>query len=146
MKLLLDENVEPRWARLLQQQFRVHTFSTTETEHLRGIDDEVLFADAVARGFDALITGDVRQIERDPERRALFNAGLSWIGIQSGSRMEGRRAALLRLATLIAGLAVLEDRWRAEPWAYLLQHVTATERARVDSFDIWRSSWGPRPR
>lgn len=145
MKLLLDENVSPNWSRFLQQQFRVHTFSSTEAEHLRGVDDAELFADAANRGFDALVTNDVRQMERQGERRALFQSGMSWIGIDSGSNVQGRTALLLQLATLIAGLAVLQHSWRTEPWAYRLKHVPATEAARLDSFDLWHDDWGPRP-
>ena len=145
MNLLLDENVTPGWARFLQQQFNAHRFSTTEQEHLRGVDDEALFKDPAERGFDAIITNDLRQMERPHERRALFDFGLSWIGIDSGSAVQGRTAVLMQLATLIAGLATLESNWRNEPWAYKLRHIPATETARLDSFDLWHNGWGPRP-
>lgn len=145
MKLLLDENVTPGWARLLQGQFNEHQFVTTAQVQLQGVDDVDLFPTAADLDFDAIVTNDVKQMERRNERRALFDSGMSWIGIESGSQITGKLALRLQLATPVAGLAVLEAAWRPEPWAYRLRHITATENARLDAFDLWDDGWGPRP-
>ena len=75
-------------------------------------------------------------MERHNERRALFDSGMSWSGLESGSQITGEVALRLQLAALVAGLAVLGAAWRIESWAYRLRHITATENARREAFDL----------
>jgi hypothetical protein len=119
VRFFIDENLTPDLAQPLQKIYRKHMFKTALHEGLVNIDDVELFRDLDARGFDAIITKDGKQLILDHERAGLLDAGLHWIGV-SDVGSNGEHQLALFTGVVAAGLHHVLGDWRSVPHAYKL--------------------------
>lgn len=116
----IDENLTPALKAPLSKIFTSCTFRTPADEHMIGVQDIELFDELRERDYDAIITGDARQLERVDERDGLRKAGLHWIGF-SRLRSAGQGLLSLEAATILGGLPHVLSNWADTPTAYLLR-------------------------
>jgi len=87
-----------------------HSFAHVDQLNWKGKRDSSLFADAAAKGYEAVLTLDLSQLESSEECRALRRAGLHHVGIQQGRSAQGVRGIARVLASLVVGMPyVLQD-------------------------------------
>lgn len=120
LAFFIDENVPPAILQPLQNIYRKHRFRTAEQEVLRGVDDKDLFQALQEREFDAIITQDGKQLERDDERSMLEVCNLHWIGIPPIVASGVHQVALLT-GVVASGLHHVIGGWMTTPHAYYLQ-------------------------
>jgi hypothetical protein len=140
VKFFIDENISPRLAEPLSVIYKDHQFGTADTEHTREVPDKDLFSLIRARGYDAIITKDGRQLSREDERRALFEHGLHWIGYQMKAH-PGTAGFALESSTIVAGLTYFLADIRPEPHAYEIKGLPSQPKQRLKMFPLWRQSW-----
>jgi PIN like domain len=87
-----------------------HAFDHVDDLHWKGKDDVSLFRDAGSKGYEAILTLDVAQLESINESRALRRSKLHHIGIQQGRSAQGLRGMARVIASVIAAMPyVLDD-------------------------------------
>lgn len=119
-KFFVDENMTPDLVAPVTTIYRTALqVRTADQEHLRGVDDAVLFQDLHLRHFDAIITFDRHQLVHDHEREALRRASLHWIGVPP-LRAKGTHALALLVAIVVPGVQHVLDDWRNVPSIYRL--------------------------
>lgn len=142
MKFFLDENLSMVSLEPLRLIFRNrHTFEHAGSLDLLGVDDVDLFPRVQDAGVNAIITKDGRQLVNPAERRGLYDAGLTFIQINTG-KANGRTGIGLELAAITAGLPYIEDNWPQEPWIFRLRGLQSKFSERVSSSrPLWHDSW-----
>lgn len=93
MRFFLDENTPVNVATYLRTIFRnKHEFAhpcLDDPDNLRGLNDVELFARLSGLSFDCVLTNDLKQATRRDELQALYDSGLSWIGMKpTGNALE----------------------------------------------------------
>lgn len=83
MRVLVDEGMPVQVLTPLRLN-RGHEFDHVNDLRWKGKKDVLLFRDAASKGYDAILTLDVAQLESVEESRALKRSGLHHIGIQQG--------------------------------------------------------------
>ena len=112
MRVLVDEGMPIQVLDPLRLN-KGHVFDHVEELHWKGKKDVPLFRDAAARGYQAVLTLDLAQLDAADESRALKRSGLHHIGITQGRSAQGIRGISRVIASLVVSmpyvLADLED-------------------------------------
>ena len=145
MKFFVDENVNYGCMDPLRTLYREHRFHHTFDEGLSGTNDIPLFDLLHKQRYDAIITKDRQQLSDDTERRALFEAGLHWIGHRAKEH-DGLFGIVVETATVTAGLIFVLRDWRPEPHVYALKGIEAQTTQRVTISPVERDRWNLPPR
>jgi hypothetical protein len=80
MRFFLDENESPEILNPLRLVFPGYHFRSWADEKLQGTMDPAMIREVAARGFDGILTRDVRQLSNPIERSAYVIAQIHWIG------------------------------------------------------------------
>ncbi|UQE75109.1 hypothetical protein MYK68_00195 [Gordonia sp. PP30] len=144
MKFFLDENVNVGCLKPLEALYGDHEFRHAYSEGLGGTKDVPLLNTLQQQGYDAIITKDRTQLRDEEERRAIFDAGLHWIGYVAKG-VKGLRGLTTETATLTAGLVYVLADLRPEPHVYKLYGIGTEAAQRVKISAVGRPGWG-RPR
>lgn len=109
MRVLVDEGMPVQMLDPLRLN-RGHRFEHVNDLRWKGKKDTSLFRDAASRGFEAILTLDVAQLESAEESRALRRSKLHHIGIQQGRSAQGIRGMARVIASVLAAMPyVLDD-------------------------------------
>lgn len=137
MKFFVDENVNAGCMDPLRSTYRAHEFRYAFDEGLSSTDDIPLFDILAKRRYDAIITKDREQVRNEDERRALFDAGLHWIGHKAKDH-DGLMGIVVETATVTAGLIYVLTDWRAQPHIYRLKGVETQvgQRVRITATEL----------
>jgi hypothetical protein len=103
MRVLVDEAMPVQVVAPLRLN-RKHEFDHVNELRWKGKSDVRLFADAAQRGYDAVLTLDLAQLESFEESRALKQSGLHHIGIQQGRSAQGIRGMARVIASVVAAM------------------------------------------
>lgn len=130
MKLCLDENISPKVAAALSCVVKApDQIASILSLGLGGKDDIEVFDALHLAGFDGLVTRDLRQLTRENERRALSQAGLTWIGIPHPPG-RGAEVWIADVATIASAIPVV--RGAISPWAKALRVSSRGEIIRAE--------------
>jgi hypothetical protein len=69
-----------------------HVFDHVDDLDWKGKKDVPLFRDAAARGYEAVLTLDLSQLDSAEESRALKRSGLHHVGIAQGRSERARKS------------------------------------------------------
>jgi hypothetical protein len=139
VRLLLDEQLPVQLLEPLGLN-RGHKFEHVNGLGWKGKPDELLFADAAGKGFDALVSSDLDQLADPVEARALKAAAIHHIGIRGGRRAQGIKGTARLIAAVIAAMpSVLED-LEAAPGQRVVEISTLSGRKRHEVFDPKRAA------
>lgn len=130
MKFFVDENVNAGCLDPLRSTYRAHEFRYAFDEGLSSTDDIPLFDILAKRRYHAIITKDRQQVRNEGERRALYDAGLYWIGHKAKVH-DGLMGIVVETATVTAGLIYVINNWRPQPHIYRLKGVETEMGQRV---------------
>jgi hypothetical protein len=109
MRVLVDEGMPVQVIPSLRLNRR-HEFDHVDDLGWKGKPDVQLFADAAGRGYGAVLTLDLAQLDSVDESRALKRSGLHHIGIQQGRSAQGVRGMARVVASVIVAMPyVLAD-------------------------------------
>jgi hypothetical protein len=146
VKFFLDENMAVISLNPLQVIFRHrHEFENAMTLDLRGVDDVNLYPLVRAAGVDAIISKDARQLQVHDERRGLWDNRLTFVHLQM-SKVGGVKGLSLELASIVAALPFIEERWVPEPHVFRLRGLQSGFSERVSSHaSVWLEAWGVHP-
>jgi hypothetical protein len=109
MHVLVDEGVPVQVIEPLRLN-RGHQFDHVEGLRWKSKDDQPLFRDAAAKGYDALVTLDVDQLSDVEECRALKRSGLHHISLRQGRTVSGVAGVARVIGSIVAAMPyVLED-------------------------------------
>jgi len=144
VKFFLDENVSVGCLKPLEALYGEHEFRHAYKEGLGGTKDVPLLGMLSQQGYDAIITKDRTQLRDDEERRAIFDAGLHWIGY-AAKGVKGLRGLATETATLTVGLVYVLADLRPEPHVYKLKGVGIQPAQHVAVSPVGLPGWG-RPR
>lgn len=107
MKILLDENtpvqVQPALQQVLGDGHEVHH---VDTINWNGKKDKNLIPDAVAKGYQALVTKDSNQLEDPDECDILKRSGIHHVRFAQG---RGRKGLARSMGALIAAMPEIVD-------------------------------------
>lgn len=146
MRFFLDENMPVVAVAPLIAAFGArHEFVTADDLNLRGVDDIDLYPHVRAAGALAVVSKDDRQLKNEVERRGLFDNRLSFVHLRT-STVGGRKGLALVVASIIAGIPFIEERWAPEPHVFRLKGLQSGFTERISSHaPIWQDRWGDRP-
>jgi PIN like domain len=145
VKFFLDENVNRGCLEPLRALYRSHDFHYAFDEGLSSTDDVPLFEILQHQRYDAIITKDRHQLSDDAERRALYDAGLHWIG-HKAKQHDGLFGIVVETATVTAGLIFVLRDWRPEPHVYTLRGVESDTTQRLKIAPVERAAWNLPPK
>ncbi len=132
MRVLVDEPMPVQVLAPLRLN-RGHEFDHVNDLRWKGKKDVPLFRDAASRGYEAILTLDVAQLESVEESRALKRSGLHHVGIQQGRSAQGLRGMARILASVVVSMPyVLDDLDRIKEQRIVeLSLLSAARRHRV---------------
>ena len=109
MRVLVDEGMPVQVLPALRLNRR-HEFDHIDELRWKGKPDVRLFADAAKRGYHAVLTLDLDQLESAEESRALKQSGLHHIGIHQGRSAQGVRGMARVISSVVVAMPyVLDD-------------------------------------
>ncbi|HEY2141813.1 MAG TPA: hypothetical protein VGG98_07120 [Solirubrobacteraceae bacterium] len=110
-----------------------HQFDHVNDLGWKGKKDVLLFRDAASKGYQAVLTLDVAQLESVEESRALRRSKLHHIGIQQGRSAQGIRGMARVIASVVTSMPyVLDDLTKVEGQRVIaLSLLSATRRHEV---------------
>jgi hypothetical protein len=109
MRVLVDEGMPVQVLAPLRLNKR-HEFDHIDELRWKGKPDVQLFADAAKRGYDAVLTLDLDQLDSAEEARALKRSGLHHIGIHQGRSAQGIRGMARVISSVVVAMPyVLAD-------------------------------------
>jgi hypothetical protein len=109
MRVLVDEAMPIQVLDPLRLN-KGHQFHHVDELRWKGKKDAQLLRDAASKGYEAVLTLDVAQLESAEEARALRRSKLHHIGIQQGRSAQGIRGMARVLASVIIAMPyVLND-------------------------------------
>jgi hypothetical protein len=103
MRVLVDEAMPVQLIDPLRLN-KSHLFDHVDGIRWKGKPDVQLFADAAARGYEAVLTLDLSQLDSFDESRALKRSGLHHIGIQQGRSAQGLRGMARVIASVVVAM------------------------------------------
>jgi hypothetical protein len=134
MRILVDEAM-PIQALPPLRLNRTHVFDHVDDLGWKGKPDTLLFADAAGRGYDAVLTLDLAQLDSVPESRALKRSGLHHIGIQQGRSAQGVRGMTRVIASVVVAVPYVLDDLVAADGQRIVQLSLLSRRRRHEAFD-----------
>lgn len=109
MRILVDEGMPVQVLDPLRQN-KGHVFDHIDDLRWKGKHDAPLFRDAAMRGYEAVLTLDLSQLDSYEESRALKRSGLHHIGIAQGRSARGVAGLARVIASVVVSMPyVLED-------------------------------------
>jgi hypothetical protein len=127
VKIYVDECL-PHWlAKPLAEIFKKHTFKSSHTENLWGMEDVPLFQELGMRDYDLIITEDARQLLSGDERGGLRDAGLTWVGVPQ-PETSGYHSISEIMSTVVTGLPFIFADSTEAPQAFRLQPALNVEK------------------
>ncbi|SLH95636.1 Uncharacterised protein [Mycobacteroides abscessus subsp. massiliense] len=144
MKFFVDENVNAGCLDPLRSTYRAHEFRYAFDEGLSSTNDIPLFETLAKRRYHAIITKDRQQLRNEDERRALFDAGLHWIG-HNAKEHNGLKGIAIETATVTAGLIFVLANWHPQPHIYRLRGIETEVSQRVRMTAVELEKWGLPP-
>jgi hypothetical protein len=109
MRVLVDEAM-PVHVLLPLRLNKGHRFDHVEQLAWKGKKDVPLLRDAAAKGYEAILTLDVAQLDSIEESRELQRSGLHHIAIRQGRSAQGARGMTRIIASVIVAMSyVLND-------------------------------------
>lgn len=126
----IDENLPAPVAQCMHDIFRGVCFTAShQLRDLEGTRDIPLIERLGACGFGAFITQDLKQLRIPEERRALRNAGMSWIGLpHMERRARGTQLVALQTSILSPVIGSYLQHPPQRPTAYLLKEAATPEQ------------------
>lgn len=146
MRVLVDEGMPVQVMPPLRLNRR-HEFDHVDELRWKGKPDVPLFRDAAERGYEAVLTLDVAQLDSVEEARALKRSGLHHIGIMQGRSAQGVTGIARVIASVIVAVPyVIEELESADGQrivelsllAASRRHATFDPRREPDRFPYWR--------
>jgi hypothetical protein len=107
MKLLLDEDVPLPLLELLQHVLADHEVDHVYSVHWKGKQDRDLYRDSKRRGYDAVLTNNLRQLNDPDECTAIKKSGVHLILYETP---DGLRGLALASAAICAAIRPLIGR------------------------------------
>lgn len=107
MRVLVDEGMPVQVLEPLRLN-KGHSFDHVEEIRWKGKKDVSLFRDAASRGYEAILTLDVAQLESIEESGALRKSKLH-IAIQQGRTAQGVRGMARVIASVVAAMPYVLD-------------------------------------
>lgn len=126
---------------------RRHVFEHVEELRWKGKADVPLFRDAADRGYEAVLTLDLAQLDSIEEARALKRSGLHHIGIAQGRSAQRVKGILRVIASVVVAMPyVLEELEEVQGQrivelsllAASRRHTTLDPRREAERFPYWR--------
>jgi len=109
MRVLVDEPMPVQVLEPLRLN-KGHQFDHVNDLRWKGKKDIPLFRDAASKGYQAVLTLDVAQLDSVDECRALRRSGLHHIGIQQGRSAQGIRGMARVISSVVVAIPyVLAD-------------------------------------
>lgn len=139
MRFFFDENFPP-----LVTEARVAVYGTNH-DFVSAYDDparyvSVLDPDLIplirGGGFDAIVTFDRQQLKRPEERKAVFDAGLHWIGLRMKAP-QGPDGIAWLCASILAALPHLLDHVSVAPQVYRLKGAPGEAGQVLTATPVW---------
>jgi hypothetical protein len=124
-----------------------HVFDHVDDLRWKGKHDVPLFRDAAARGYEAVLTLDISQLDSYEECRALKKSGLHHIGIAQGASAKGLTGLARVIASVVAAMPyVLRDLQEASGQRIVelsllraaKRHATFDPKIEAARFPYWR--------
>lgn len=146
MRVLVDEAM-PVHVLLPLRLNRGHRFDHVEQLDWKGKKDVPLLRDAAAKGYEAILTLDVAQLESFEESRELKRSGLHHIAIRQGRSAQGIKGMARVVASVIVAMPyVLADLTDAEGQRIVelallsatARHTILDPRTNAARFPYWR--------
>jgi hypothetical protein len=103
MRVLVDEAMPVQVVAPLRLN-RGHQFDHVEDLNWKGRPDVALFRDAASKGYHAILTLDLAQLDSAEESRALKRSGLHHVGIGQGRSAQGIRGIARVIASVVVSL------------------------------------------
>jgi PIN like domain len=109
MEVLVDEAVPVQVIPALRLN-RIHRFDHVNELRWKSKQDQRLFRDAAAKGYEAILTLDVDQLSDAAECRALKRSGLHHISLRQGRTVSGVNGTARVIGSIVAAMPyVLDD-------------------------------------
>lgn len=146
MRVLIDEGMPVQVMPPLRLN-KGHSFEHVEDLKWKGKKDIPLFRDAARRGFEAVVTLDLSQLDSADESRALKRSGLHHVGIAQGRSAQGIKGIARVIASVIVSMPyVLADLEQADGQRVVeLSLLSASKRhalldptVEIERFPYWR--------
>ena len=146
MRVLVDEGMPVQVLPPLRLN-RGHEFDHVEELNWKGKKDIPLFRDAAAKGYEAVLTLDLAQLDSVEESRALRRSGLHHVGIAQGRSAQGIRGIARIISSVIVAMPyVLADLDEADGQRVVelsllsasKRHTLLDPRAEPERFPYWR--------
>lgn len=134
MRVLVDEGMPVQVLEPLRLN-KGHSFDHVDEIHWKGKKDVSLFRDAASRGYEAILTLDVAQLESSDESRALRQAKLHHIAIQQGRTAQGVRGMARVIASVVAAMPYVLDDLNVAKGQRVVQLSLLKAARRHDVFD-----------
>jgi PIN like domain len=134
MRVLVDEGMPVQVLEPLRLN-KGHSFDHEDEIRWKGKKDVSLFRDAASRGYEAILTLDVAQLESSDESRALRQSKLHHIAIQQGRTAQGVRGMARVIASVVAAMPYVLDDLNAAKGQRVVQLSLLKAARRHDVFD-----------
>jgi hypothetical protein len=109
MRVLVDEGMPVQVLASLRLN-KGHVFDHVDDLNWKGKKDVPLFRDAAAKGYEAVLTLDLAQLDSAEESRALKRSGLHHVGIAQGRSAQGIKGIARVISSVIVSMPyVLAD-------------------------------------
>lgn len=103
MRVLVDEGMPIQVLAPLRLN-KGHVFEHVDEINWKGKQDGPLFRDAAARGFEAVLTLDLSQLDSVDESRALKRSGLHHVGIAQGRSAQGIKGIARVISSVVVSM------------------------------------------
>lgn len=146
MRVLVDEGMPIQVLAPLRCNRR-HAFDHVQELDWKGKPDAPLFHDAAQRGYEAILTLDVSQLESPSESRALKRSGLHHIAVSQGRSAHGITGLARIIASVVVAMPyVLADLEKASEQRIvelsllraMKRHTTFDPQREVARYPYWR--------
>jgi hypothetical protein len=134
MRVLVDEAMPVQLIEPLRLN-KSHVFDGVDGIRWKGKPDVQLFTDAAARGYEAVLTLDLSQLESFEESRARKRSGLHHIGIQQGRPAQGLRGMARVIASVVVAMPYVLQELERSPGQRVVELTLLSATRRHAIFD-----------
>lgn len=141
MRFFLDENFPPLVADALVAVYGLeHAFSSAYEDRGRyaSVLDIPLMPLVRDAGFDAIVTFDRQQMAKAEERKAVFDAGLHWVGLKMNAP-EGPDGIAWLSSSMLAALPHLIDHTPDAPQVYRVKGALRQATQVMSTTPVWNA-------
>lgn len=126
MKLLLDEDAPEPWLPFLKRLLLAHTVDNVASVNWKSKKDTFLYPDAARRGYQAVLTNDLSQLNDPDECDAIQRSKLHWIAYALDEGLDGLGRAS---GAVFAAIVPLVEELEGHP-AQQIVHITSLAKRR----------------